>query len=176
MAKDLPLEHHRGAPGDVAEILRKPISRELLNRDLARLAYVAKDGTPRVVPIAFTWNGTEVVMCTTTNAPKLASLRRNPAVAITVDTEAHPPKILLLRGEAVLDEVDGIPDEYLQMNGSYEMTPEQRVEWEAEVRSLYDSMVRIVVTPRWAKLIDFEETLPSPVEELVRRRQERQEP
>jgi hypothetical protein len=146
----------------------------MLDRDFARLAYVAKDGTPRVVPIGFTWNGTEVVMCTTPNAPKLASLRRNPAVALTIDTEVHPPKILLLRGEAVLDEVDGIPDEYIQMNGSYEMTPEQRVEWEAEVRSLYDSMVRIVVTPTWAKLIDFEETLPTAVEELVRRRQERQ--
>ena len=48
------------------------------------------------------------------------------------------------------------------------MTPEQRVEWEAEVRSLYDGMVRIVVTPTWAKLIDFETTLPSAVEELVR--------
>ena len=45
--------------------------------------HVAKDGTPRVVPIAFTWNGTKVVMCTSTNAPKLASLRRNPAVALT---------------------------------------------------------------------------------------------
>ena len=89
MAKDLSLKHHRGAPSDVAEILKKPISQEMLNRDLARLAYVAKDGTPRVVPIAFTWNGTEVVMCTTTNAPKLASLRRNPAVALTIDTEVH---------------------------------------------------------------------------------------
>ena len=78
-------------------------------------------------------------MCTTTNAPKLASLRRNPAVALTIDTEVHPPKILLLRGEAVLDEVEGIPDEYLQMNGTHE-------------------------------------TLPSAVEELIRRRQERQEP
>ena len=58
---------------------------------------------------------------------------------------------------------------------SYEMTPEQRVEWEAEVRSLYhDGMVRIVVTPNWAKLIDFETTLPSAVEELVRQREERQ--
>ena len=174
MAKDLPLEHHGGAPNDVAQILRKPISKEMLDRDLARLAYVAKDGTPRVVPIAFTWNGTEVVMCTSTNAPKLASLRRNPAVALTIDTEVHPPKILLLRGEAVLDEVEGIPDEYLQMNGSYGMTPEQRVEWEAGVRSLYDSMVRIVVEPTWAKLIDFHETLPTAVEELVRRREERQ--
>ena len=78
MAKDLTLKHHRGTPSDVAKILKKPISQEMLNRDLARLAYVAKDGTPRVAPIAFTWNGTEVVMCTTTNAPKLASLRRNP--------------------------------------------------------------------------------------------------
>jgi hypothetical protein len=174
MAKDLSLKHHRGAPGGVLEILEKPISQELLDRDLARLAYVAKDGTPRVVPIAFTWNGSEVVMCTSTNAPKLASLRRNPAVALTIDTEVHPPKILLLRGEAVLDEVEGIPDEYLQMNGTYQMTPGQRVEWEAEVRSLYDSMVRIVVTPTWAKLIDFHETLPTAVEELVRRREERQ--
>jgi hypothetical protein len=61
------------------------------------------------------------------------------------------------------------------MNGTYEMTAEQRAEWETEVRSLYDSMVRIVVKPTWAKLIDFQETLPSPVEELIRRRQERQE-
>jgi uncharacterized pyridoxamine 5'-phosphate oxidase family protein len=159
---------------DVAEILKQPLSQEMLNRDLARLAYVAKDGTPRVVPIGFTWNGSEVVMCTATNAPKLVSLRQNPAVAITIDTEVHPPIILLIRGEAVLDEVEGIPDEYLHASGTYKMTPEQRVEWETEVRSLYDSMVRIVVKPTWAKLIDFDETLPTPVEELVRRREERQ--
>ena len=160
---------------DVADILNKPISQEMLNRDLARLAYIAKDGTPRVVPIGFTWNGSEVVMCSPTNAPKLASLRQNPAVALTIDTEVHPPNILLIRGEAVLDEVEGIPDEYLQASGTYRMTPEQRVEWESEVRSLYDSMVRIVVKPTWAKLIDFDETLPTPVEELVRRREERQQ-
>ena len=160
-------------PTDVTEVLEKPISREMLDRDIARLAYVAPDGTPRVVPIGFTWNGSEVVMCTPTNAPKLASLRRNPSVALTIDTEVHPPTILLLRGEAVLDEVEGIPEEYLQSSGTYEMTPEQRAEWEVEVRALYESMVRIVVRPTWAKLIDFDDTLPTPVEELVRRRQER---
>jgi hypothetical protein len=35
-------------------------------------------------------------------------------------------------------------------------------------------MVRIVVRPTWAKLIDFDETLPTAVEELIRFRQERQ--
>jgi hypothetical protein len=34
-------------------------------------------------------------------------------------------------------------------------------------------MLRIVVTPTWAKLIGFETTLPSAVEELVRQREER---
>jgi hypothetical protein len=161
-------------PNQITEILHRPISRELLARAVTRLAYVAADGTPRTVPIAFVWNGSEIVMCTTPNAPKIAALRRNPAVALTIDTEVHPPMILLIRGRAELDVVDGIPDEYLQASGAYAMTPEQRVGWEAEVRSLYDSMVRIVVTPTWAKLIDFETTLPSAVEELVRQRADRQ--
>ncbi len=160
-------------PNEVTEILNRPLSQELLARDLTRLGYVATDGTPRAIPIGFTWNGAEIVMCTPTNAPKLSALRRNPAVALTIDTEVHPPKILLIRGRAELDVVDGIPDEFLQMNGTYEMTAEQRVVWEAEVRSLYDGMVRIVVTPTWAKLIDFETTLPSAVEELARQREER---
>lgn len=158
---------------EITAVLDRPISRELLARDVTRLAYVAKDGTPRNVPIAFTWNGSDIVMCTSKNAPKLPALRANPTVALTIDTEVHPPKILLIRGRAELDVVDGIPDEYLRMNGSYTMTAEQRVAWEAEVRSLYDGMVRIVVTPTWAKLIDFETTLPSAVEELVRKRAER---
>jgi hypothetical protein len=42
------------------------------------------------------------------------------------------------------------------------------------VRSLYDGMVRIVVVPTWVKLIDFETTLLSAVEELARQRDERQ--
>ncbi|MFG1857156.1 pyridoxamine 5'-phosphate oxidase family protein [Actinomadura geliboluensis] len=162
-------------PNEITEILNRPISRELLARDLTRLAYVAKDGTPRAIPIAFAWNGSEIVMCTSKNAPKLRALSENPMVALTIDTEVHPPKILLIRGRTELDYVDGIPDEYLQANTTYEMTPEQRVEWEAEVRSLYsDGMVRIVVTPTWAKLIDFETTLPSAVEELVQQRAQRQ--
>jgi hypothetical protein len=161
-------------PNEITEVLNRPLSQEMLARDLTRLAYVAKDGTPRSIPIAFTWNGAEIVMCTSKNAAKLPALRSNPAVALTIDTEVHPPTILLIRGRAELDVVEGIPDEYLEASGTYQMTPEQRVEWEAGVRSLYDGMVRIVVTPTWAKLIDFETTLPSAVEELVRQQAERQ--
>ena len=59
------------------------------------------------------------------------------------------------------------------MNVDSTMTDERKAAFETGVRALYDSMVRIAVTPTWAKLIDFETTLPSAVEELVRRRYER---
>jgi hypothetical protein len=158
----------------IDEVLNQPLSQELLARDLTRLAFTGLDGTPRAIPIGFVWNGSQIVMCTAKNARKLPALRRNPAVALTIDTKAHPPKVLLIRGQAELDAVDGIPDEYFQWNGTYQMTPGQRAEWEAGVRSLYDGMVRVVVTPTWAKLIDFETTLPTAIEELMQQQAERQ--
>jgi hypothetical protein len=158
----------------IDEVLNRPLSQELLARDLARLAFIALDGTPRSIPIGIVWNGTEIVMCTATNARKLPALRRDPAVALTIDTESHPPKVLLIRGRAELDEVDGIPDEYLQWNGTYQMTPEQRAEWEVGVKSLYLGMVRIVVKPAWVKLIDFETTMPTAIAELMQQQKERQ--
>ncbi|MBE3001982.1 pyridoxamine 5'-phosphate oxidase family protein [Nocardiopsis sp. HNM0947] len=163
------------ADTDIVAVLQHPTSQDLLANSIARLAYVAPDGTPRVVPIGFLWNGSTVVMCTSTNAPKVRSLGADPHVALTIDTIEFPPKILLLRGTVELDTVDGIPAEYLAMNSDQMMVPEQRQAWEVEVRSLYKQMVRIVMTPTWAKLIDFEGTLPTAVEELVRERDEREQ-
>ncbi len=160
---------------EIAEILRRPLSKDLLARPLMRMAYVALDGTPRCIPTGFSWNGTTLVTCTPKNGPKLEHLRANPAVSVTIDTEEHPPKILLIRGTADLDYRDDIPEEFVGMNNASHMTPEQRVEWEAGVRGLYvDGMVRIVITPTWAKLIDFETTLPQAVAELIQQQAERQ--
>jgi hypothetical protein len=41
-------------PSEITTVLNHPISQELIARDLTRLAYVAKDGTPRSIPIGFT--------------------------------------------------------------------------------------------------------------------------
>jgi hypothetical protein len=138
-----------------------------------RLAYVARTAHPDRSRSGSHGMGRRS-SCARPERPEARGPGHNPAVALTIDTEVHPPKILLIRGRAELDVVEGIPEEYLAMNGSYTMTPEQRVEWEAQVRSLYDGMVRIVVTPTWVKLIDFETTLPSAVAELARQRDERQ--
>jgi hypothetical protein len=155
----------------IDEVMAGEVAQKLLKRTIARLAYVARDGTPRVVPIGYTWNGSAIIMCTSTNAAKIKALRVNPDVALTIDTDEFPPNVLLLRGKAELEWLDGIPYEYMQMNDTSFMTAEQRKEWEVSVRSLYDAMYRIRVVPRWAKVLDFETTLPSNVEELMARRE-----
>ncbi len=53
---------------EITKVLNRPLSQELLARDVTRLAYVAKDGTPRTIPIIFAWNGSQIVMSTPKNA------------------------------------------------------------------------------------------------------------
>ena len=157
---------------DVAEVLAKPISRELLGSSIpARLAYVGVDGAPRVIPIAFLWTGEHVVVHSVPKSAKVAALRRNPRVALTIDTQDQwPPRVLLIRGAARVELVDGVPDSYIE--ASRKVTPAEHFEgWEQGVRALYDQMARITIEPDWAKLLDFETTIPKAVEELIRARQ-----
>ena len=48
------------------------------------------------------------------------------------------------------------------------MTADQHPEWVAGVQGLYDEMVVITITPTWAKLLDFETTIPKAVEDLIK--------
>lgn len=63
--------------GDLG-LLQHAMSKELLESKIpARLAYVWTDGTPRVIPIWFHWNGREIVMASPPKAPKLKALAKN---------------------------------------------------------------------------------------------------
>jgi hypothetical protein len=135
----------------------------------ARLAYIALDGTPRAVPIGFHWDGERFVLATTPKAPKVAALRKHPKVALTIDTTDFPPHVLLVRGVARIQVVDGVPPEYLA-GARRQVGAEKWDEFETGVRDRYKQMARIDVEPEWAKLLDFETRFPTPVEELLRAR------
>ena len=154
---------------EVAQVLRDPVAVRLLESPLlARLAYNGVDGAPRVVPIGYVWTGSAIVMCTATEAPKVRALQKDPRVAFEVDTgtEMQPPNILLVRGEASVEIVDGVPDEFL--TSSRKGLPEESwADFEAQSRAMYPAMARISVTPRWAKVIDFEKRFPVAVHELI---------
>jgi len=153
---------------EIAAILAKPYAQQLLNGpEPARLAYNGLDGDPRVIPIGFWTEGDRVLMATVPKAAKVAALRRNPKVALTIDQGAFPPKVLLIRGTAEVELADGIPDGYLAA-GHKVMNDEQYPDWVAGVRALYDDMVVITITPTWVKLLDFETTIPKAVEDLIK--------
>ena len=154
---------------DVAEMVAKPISQELLESSIpARLAYTGLDNEPRAIPIGFWWTGEHVVMATVPKSAKVRALRQNPRVALTIDTQnAWPPRVLLIRGAARLELIDGVPDAYL--DASRKVIPAEHYEsWEQGVRALYEQMVVITIVPDWAKLLDFETTIPQAVEDLLR--------
>jgi hypothetical protein len=154
----------------IAEILARPYAQQLLNGpEPARLAYDGLDGDPRVIPIGFWTEGTKIAMATVPKSAKVAALRKNPKVALTIDTGAFPPKVLLIRGIAEVELVPGIPEGYL-VAGHKVMTDEQYPDWVAGVRGLYDEMVVITITPTWAKLLDFETTIPKAVEDLIKQK------
>jgi hypothetical protein len=157
---------------EIRAVMEDPVGRRLLtSANPARLAYIALDGTPRVVPVAFLWNGESIVIGTVPGSAKVAALRADPAVALTIDTSppAWPPNVLLVRGTAEVSLVDGVFPEYVE--AARKVTPaEEFAGWEAGVNALYDQMARIDVTPTWATIHDFETRLPQAVDELVRAR------
>ncbi|NEA34692.1 pyridoxamine 5'-phosphate oxidase family protein [Streptomyces sp. SID13031] len=157
---------------EIAEILAKPYAQQLLNGpEPARFAYDGLDGDPRVIPIGFWIEGDQLLMATVPKAAKVAALRKNPKVALTIDTGAFPPKVLLLRGTAEVELLQGIPEGYL-VAGRKVMTEDQYGDWLEGVKALYTEMAVITVTLTWAKLLDFETTIPKAVEDLIAAKQQ----
>ena len=146
--------------GDLA-LLQHPASLELLASKIpARLAYIATDGTPRVIPIWYHWNGKDFVMASPTKAPKLKALARNPRVSLTIDDNTFPHKVLLVRGAARLELLDGIVPEYVMAADRY-FGAEQGKAWVDGLAKMISSMVRVTVTPDWVGLLDFQTRFPS---------------
>lgn len=146
--------------GDLS-LLQHPASQEMLVSKIpARLAYVWPDGSPRVVPIWFHWNGKEIVMASPPKAPKLKALKTNPKVSLTIDDNTFPHKVLLVRGSARLEPVEGIVPEYEAAAARY-FDAELAKGWLGQLRTLVSSMVRITVTPAWVGLLDFQTRFPS---------------
>jgi len=144
--------------GDLS-VLDDPIALALLaSRVPARLAYLWYDGTPRVVPIWFHWDGSALVMCSPPKAPKLKALQQNPAVSVTIDSNDWPYQVLSLRGSATVTMVDDLAPEYAAAAERY-LGADAGQAWAAQLRG--KPMGRVSLQPRWANLLDFQTRFPS---------------
>ncbi len=147
--------------GDLG-LLSDPVAQRLLQSTIpAQLAYVWPDGTPRVVPIWFHWNGKELILGSPPRAPKLKALRLNPKVALTIDDHAvWPYKALLIRGTAQVEMVPGVVPEYALAAKRY-FGEKQGAEWVAQIGGMVTEMGRITIKLEWVGILDFETRFPS---------------
>jgi hypothetical protein len=143
-------------------LLDSPLAQRLLASAVpARVAYTTKDGTPRIVPTWFQWIDGELVMPTFIQAPhvraparRLAALRARPDIAVSIDTEASPTQVLLVRGKAQVTEVDGIDPDYAVSVRQY-LGEEGARQYLAMADQPGTRMARIAVRPTWVGLLDF---------------------
>ena len=91
----------------------------------------------------------------------MTALAQNPHVALTIDTETFPHKVLQIRGTARLETVEGVVPEYAASAQRY-FGEEQGQAW---VRQLPASMVmtRMTLRPEWVGVLDFQTRLPSAI-------------
>ena len=156
--------------GDPA-LLDDPVAQRLLRSTIpARFAYTWTDGTPRVVPIGFHWNGTEIVLGTFPDAPKMKALRDGAPVALTIDSDAMPHKVLLVRGTVRTDTVEGIAPEYAAMTERVFGEERERA-WLGNLRPICPQMGRVFVRSEWVGILDFEARFPSSLERAMERAQ-----
>jgi hypothetical protein len=153
--------------GDI-RLLRGELAQRLLATSIpARYAYIASDGTPRIVSSWFHWTGDELVMPTFIAAPhvrhparRIAALRAHPDIAVTIDSDRFPPDVLLMRGRVTVTDVDGIATEYAQAAPRY-MGPQAAAGYLAQIDQPGTRMARIGLRPSWVGVLDFQTRLPS---------------
>ena len=153
--------------GDLALLDTDVARRRLRSGGPLRLAYVALDGTPRVLPVQFAWTGEEIVMGGFAPSARGRALRVNPHVAIVVDTDERQPEVLLVRGEAAVSEMRGVVPEY-EWYMRAGMPAEQGDAYFAELRRREVTMERIAVRPAWVGVMDFRTRFPAAMPEWLR--------
>ena len=155
------------AQENALRLLNDPVAKHLLNSKIpARLAYSGLDGSPRVVPIWFHWDGQQFVLGTAPSSPKVKALAKNAKVALTIDEDTFPPKVLLVRGTAKVEVIEGVVPEYSEAARRY-LGEEQGRGWEEQARGMFKQMARIAIDPEWVKVLDFETRFPRAIEEAV---------
>jgi hypothetical protein len=153
------------------ELLKDPVAQQMLEAKLpARLAYTWSDGSPRCIPIWFHWNGEEIVLGTQEDAPKMKALKDGAKVALTIDSDTWPYKVLMIRGTVRTDTVAGVSPEYAS-SARRLFGDEAGEAWINQMAPITPGMARVFITPEWVGILDFETRFPNALERAMEQAQ-----
>ncbi len=151
----------------VREHLDHPVAQHLLNTSpLAHLAYTGRDGTPRLIPVNFLWTGEELIIAAFAGSYKIKDLTARPSVALCIDVLGPPPRVLMLRGTVTLTEVEGVLPEYATIQRAL-IGEEAAAGYLGAIDVPGLRMVKIVLRPDWARVLDFQDKFPERIPDPV---------
>jgi PPOX class probable F420-dependent enzyme len=107
----------------------------LEGRRNAYLATLMPDGSPHVTPVWIDVDGEDVVVNTSEGTVKLANVRRDPRVAINIESEDDRYRVLSLRGRVTAIESSAEVDEHIDaLSMRHDGVPWTQEDEEARVR------------------------------------------
>jgi hypothetical protein len=149
------------------DLLNDPIAQEMLQAPIPlRLAYNWLDGSPRCIPIGFHWTGSEIIIGSPPDSPKMKALTDGSKVAVTIDGNTMPYHVLLLRGTVTVSIQEGIIPEYIAYSKRY-FGEEGGNAWIQQLTPICPAMARITIQPTWAAILDFDHRFPSALERAM---------
>jgi PPOX class probable F420-dependent enzyme len=109
----------------------KRVAQRLRDESVIWLTTVRPDGTPEPSPVWFLWDGESCLIYSEPGKTKLKDIAANPKVALSFDSDGRGGNVVVLTGEARLDETAPPSDQeadyqtkYRQMIAGIGMTPE----------------------------------------------------
>jgi PPOX class probable F420-dependent enzyme len=79
-------------------------AQRLANEQIIWLTTVGPDQTPQPSPVWFLWDGATLLIYSRANTPKLRNIAANPKVALNFDGDGSGGNIVVLTGQAVVEE------------------------------------------------------------------------
>jgi hypothetical protein len=142
-----------------------PVAQSLLqSTHTGHLAYLWRDGKPRVVPMWFLWTGEEILMGAPPNSPKMKVLAEHPDIAFNIDKGDWPYQSLTIRGTARITTVDQPIEktfpEYIAMARRYLGEEGSQMFLDLHLKTFSD-WIRIAVHPEEVRILDMTQSFPS---------------
>jgi len=79
------------------------VARRLRSEEIIWLTTVRQDGTPQPSPVWFLWDGSEFLIYSQPDKPKLRNIKRNKRVALHLNSDESGGEMAAFAGEARID-------------------------------------------------------------------------
>ena len=100
----------------MSDLLRGDFGQYVENRlrtePLIWMTTVNGKGAPVPSVVWFLWNGSQILVFSQPDKPKLRNIERNPRVALNLETTEHGNGVVVLSGTAAVDESGPTPQEW----------------------------------------------------------------